>query len=118
MSLALFLEKINANHPVRFDETIAIIHENYEYQPAEFHNGLKDELLVNKAGTNEGSCKIFAFAQLNQLTQEQTLNLFGDYYQLDVLNNPQGIDHQNIRHFFHFGWAGISFKSPALHVKQ
>ena len=51
---------------------------------------------------------------MNQLDQSQTLNLFGDYYRLDVLNNPEGTDHQNIRNFMEQGWEGVSFQSPAL----
>ena len=114
MSLASFLEKINNNVPVSFDETIAVIIENYQYQATEFSNGLNQDTLVNKAGTNEGSCKIFAFAQIHQLDEQQTLNLFGDYYRLDVLNDPQGTGHQNIRNFMKYGWEGICFNSAAL----
>jgi hypothetical protein len=114
MSLALFLEKITNNIGVSFDETIAVITENYRYQATEFSNGLNEYTLVNKAETNEGSCKIFAFAQIHQLDQQQTLNLFGDYYRLDVLNNPNGTGHQNIRNFMKYGWKGICFKSEAL----
>ena len=62
MSLASFLEKINNNVAVSFDETIAAVTENYHYQATEFSNGLDEYTLINKAGTNEGSCKIFAFA--------------------------------------------------------
>ena len=116
MSLVSFLEKINNNLPVSFDETIAVISENYHYQATEFSNGLNADILINKAGTNEGSCKIFAFAQLHQLDQQQTLNLFGDYYRLDVLNDPEGTGHQNIRNFMKYGWEGICFKSKALTV--
>jgi hypothetical protein len=114
MTLVSFLEKINNNIPVSFDETIAVITENYQYQATEFSNGLNQDTLVNKAGTNEGSCKIFAFAQIHQLDQQQTLNLFGDYYRLDVSNDPQGTGHQNIRHFMKYGWEGICFKGQAL----
>ena len=114
MTLASFLEKIHNNIPVSFDETIAVITENYHYQATEFSNGLNEDILVNKAGTNEGSCKIFAFAKIHQLNQQQTLNLFGDYYRLDVLNDPQGTGHQNIRNFMKYGWAGICFKGEAL----
>ncbi len=109
MALNTFLEKIHSKTPVSFNETIAVITENYAYQPTEFGNGL----LVNNAGSNEGSCKIFAFALIHQLSDQQTLNLFGDYYH-DVLNNPDGTDHQNIRNFIHYGWQGISFKNQAL----
>lgn len=117
MSLASFLEKVTNNEAVGFNETIAVITENYDYQPTEFHNGLNEQLLVNQAGTNEGSCKIFAFAQLHQLNRQQTLNLFGDYYRLDVLNDPNGTGHQNIRNFMQYGWDGISFKGVALTAK-
>ncbi|HEY8097881.1 MAG TPA: HopJ type III effector protein, partial [Methylobacter sp.] len=49
MSLASFIEKIKNNVPVSFDKTIAIITENYHYQPAEFSNGLNEQMLVNQA---------------------------------------------------------------------
>ena len=114
MSLASFLEKITNNVPVSFDETIATINENYHYQATEFSNGINDHKIINQAGTNEGSCKIFAFALLHQLDHQQTLNLFGDYYRLDVLNDPEGTGHQNIRNFMRFGWQGICFKGDAL----
>ena len=114
MSLAAFLEKIHNNIAVSFDETIAVITENYRYQPTEFSNGLDEHILINKAGTNEGSCKIFAFAQIHGLDQQQTLSLFGDYYRLDVLNDPQGAGHQNIRLFIQYGWDGIHFNGEAL----
>ena len=117
MTLTAFLEKSNHNIPVNFTETIAVITENYSYQPTQFSNGLNDDKLINEAGKNEGSCKIFAFAQLHQLSPQQTLNLFGDYYRLDVLNNPDGTDHQNIRNFMRYGWEGIHFESAALKSK-
>jgi HopJ type III effector protein len=114
MTLAVFIEKIHNNTPVTFNETISVISDNYHYTATEFSNGLAEHLLVNEAGTNEGSCKIFAFAGLHELDQQQTLNLFGDYYRVDVLNDPQGTGHQNIRNFMADGWAGISFKGEAL----
>jgi len=118
MNLNSFIEKIKNNVPVSFDETMAVISENYNYQPAEFSNGLNDERLINKAGTNEGSCKIFAFAHIHRLDQQQTLSLFGDYYRLDVLANPAGTGHQNIRNFIHYGWEGIRFNSEPLVAKE
>lgn len=118
MSLENFIKKINQDEPISFHETIIVITENYHYQPTEFSNGLNDEKLTNPAATNEGSCKIFAFAKLHQLDQLQTLNLFGDYYRTDVLSNPNGTDHQNIRNFIKYGWEGIHFKSDALTLKS
>jgi hypothetical protein len=55
---------------------------------------------TSQPGENEGSCKIFSFARLTGLTNEpieSTLALFGEYYQKDVLGNPNGSDHLNIR---------------------
>ena len=117
MSLASFIEKVKNHENVSFAETIAVISEHYHYQATEFCNGLNEHLLVNQAGTNEGSCKIFAFAQLNGLDQQQTLNLFGDYYRQDVLNDPNGTGHQNIRNFMIYGWDGIRFNGVALTAK-
>jgi hypothetical protein len=117
MSLTPFLEKINNKQAVSFDETMAIIADTYRYQATEFSNGLNDNKIVNPAGSNEGSCKIFAFAQLNHLDQQQTLSLFGDFYALEVLNDPTGTSHQNIRNFIQYGWEGISFNQQALTKK-
>ena len=95
---------------VEFSEVITVISENYYYQPCKFNNGE----LVNEAGTNEGSCKIFAFAQLHHLSEQATLACFGQYYREDVLQNPQGNDHGNIRNFIKQGWQGITFESDVL----
>ena len=113
MTLNDFLARITANLPVSFGETMAIISENYDYQPTDFRNGL----IENAAGQHEGSCKIFAFAKLHELTEAQTLSLFGDYYRVDVLQNLDAVDHQNIRQFMQQGWAGIAFENEALKVK-
>lgn len=118
MSLNTFLKKIHDHTPVSFNETIAVISDNYCYHASEFSNGLNEHKLINLAGTNEGSCKIFAFALIHQLTESQTLNLFGDYYRVDVLTDPNGSGHQNIRNFMRDGWQGIVFKNTALTVKQ
>lgn len=102
-------------HPetITFPEVIAYIDEHYEFTPTRFTNGI----IVNEAGQNNGSCKIFSFAMLNGLTAEQTLALFGDYYRIDVLGNPEGTDHQNIRSFMLKGWEGIRFDGDALKAK-
>lgn len=117
MSLTAFIEKVKTQENIDFSDTMAVIAENYDYQPTEFGNGQGDDIVANEAGKNEGSCKIFAFAQLHGLDQQQTLNLFGDYYRQDVLNNPDGTDHQNIRNFMRYGWQGIRFKGAALTAK-
>jgi hypothetical protein len=48
------------------------------------------------------------------LSEVHTLALFGGYYRDDVLGNPEGRDHGNIRHFMKYGWAGIHFEGEAL----
>jgi len=100
----------NQPHTVEFEQVMQTIDDYYNYQPAAFTNGE----LLNEAATNEGSCKIFSFALLNKLNQQQTLACFGRYYRDDVLANPTGNDHANIRNFMVTGWQGIKFNASAL----
>ncbi|MBS3963462.1 MAG: HopJ type III effector protein [Methylomonas sp.] len=116
MSLSAFLSRVKTGDTIDFQQTMAIIADHYHYQPTKFSNGLQLPL-VNDAGHNEGSCKIFAFAKLHDLDQPQTLALFGAYYYEDVLNHPAGSDHQNIRTFMRDGWDGVQFKGEALTPK-
>ncbi|ATC95012.1 HopJ type III effector protein [Pseudoalteromonas tunicata] len=99
---------------VSFAQSIATIEHYYTFTPTQFSNGQ----LTNLAGQNNGSCKLFAFALLHQLTPVQTLNLFGDYYHQDVLQHPDGDDHQNIRNFMRFGWSGIIFEAQPLKLRS
>jgi hypothetical protein len=110
MQLQAFLAHVKNGGKVSFQESIAVIAENYQYTPTRFSNGG----VVNEAGANEGSCKLFYFAQLQGLTPEQTLALFGDYYWQDVLQNPDGTNHGNIRAFMKQGWAGVVYEGVAL----
>ena len=111
MLLNDFLEKIKTTpEAVTFAETINVIDMNYAFTPTSFKNGE----LHNEAGQNSGSCKLFSFASLHQLTQEQTLHCFGDYYREDVLKHPEGSDHQNIRNFISHSWSGVEFSGNAL----
>jgi len=118
MNTKQLIEKIKSTpEAVEFNDVMDTITADYNYQACTFYNGQGDNRLTNKAGTNEGSCKIFAFAQLNQLNQPETLACFGIYYREDVLQNPTGDDHGNIRHFILSGWNGIQFEGTALHKK-
>ena len=86
-SIAQLLKKIiEQGDTVEFTEVMQVIADNYQYTASRFSNGE----LINIAGTNEGSCKIFAFAQLHALSEQQTLSCFGLYYRDDVLQNPSG----------------------------
>lgn len=111
MSTNAFLEKLSADpHQIEFTDTMAFIEENYHFTETAFNNGLQ----INEAGKNSGSCKLFSFAQLHNLNEAQTLACFGRYYREEVLNNPDGSDHQNIRQFMINGWQGVEFSGPAL----
>jgi len=114
-SLEELLQEIrNSSAEVNFDDVIATINKNYQYTPTSFRNGLSEKSVFNDAGKNEGSCRIFYFARLNDLTESETLNCFGKFYREDVLGNPDGDDHMNIRNFMNDGWAGILFEGEAL----
>ena len=114
MTLETLLEQLKTYpESVTFQQVMAVIEETYNYTAQHFTNGE----LTNNAGENAGSCKVFSFAKLNNLNEEQTLNCFGDYYRVDVLQHPNGDDHQNIRNFIKTGWAGVDFAKSALEVK-
>jgi len=115
MTIQQLIERLTSDpDSVEFQDVISLIEENYEFTPTEFQNGK----LINSAGENSGSCKIFSFAQLHELTQAQTLACFGHYYRDDVLANPNGEDHGNIRNFIKTGWGGIQFNGQALATKS
>ena len=114
MSLDEFLEQVNNNSKnLQFADLMAVIEANYTFTPTHFTNGET----VNEAGQNDGSCKIFSFAKLHQLNEQDTLACFGTYYRDDVLKHPKSDDHQNIRNFMQSGWSGIQFESDALSEK-
>ena len=114
-----FIKQIKSNpEKTEFADIITAIDKYYEYTPTRFINGNNSEKVVNAAGKNEGSCKIFSFAKIHQLDDTQTLNCFGKYYREDVLNNPDGTDHGNIRAFIKYGWPYIDFDGVALTIKE
>ncbi len=114
MNLNSFLEKLKQTpQNIAFTETIAVIDENYVFSPTAFENGLQH----NAAGENSGSCKLFAFAEMQSLSEAATLSCFGAYYYEEVLGDPEGTNHQNIRNFMKTGWDGIAFYGEALVLK-
>ncbi len=114
MTLESFLQKLkDSPENIEFNDAMSIIDLFYVFTPTSFKNGD----LVNEAGQNSGSCKIFSFARLHKLTPEQTLACFGSYYRDDVLKHPENRDHQNIRNFMKSGWSGIEFNSEPMKAK-
>lgn len=99
---------------VEFSEVMKVIDQSYDFTPTQFQNGEQ----INSAGENNGSCKIFAFAKTHQLNEQATLNAFGKFYTEEVLGDPEGESHSNIRNFMKFGWQGIQFNGEALTAKS
>lgn len=111
MTLEEFLKTLHSEpESIEFDHTMAVIESEYSFTPTPFSNGD----VSNSANENNGSCKIFAFAQLQALDADQTLACFGRYYRDDVLKEPDGTSHSNIRSFMQHGWIGIEFDGMAL----
>ena len=98
---------------ITFKETMQVIENYYTFNPTAFKNGD----IINNAGENNGSCKLFAFAMHQELTKEETLLCFGEYYQT-VLEDKNGTSHQNIRNFMKTGFKGLSFENEALTLKK
>ncbi|TWJ01677.1 HopJ type III effector protein [Mucilaginibacter frigoritolerans] len=94
---------------IEFKSVIEFIETYYQHQATAFKNGDA----FNEATQNQGSAKVFAFAQINNLNKEDTLYLFAEHYR-SVLDNPDGTDHQNIRQFMAHGWPGVVFEGQAL----
>lgn len=118
MEVSTLLRQLaDAPDTVEFTDVIASINEHYHYTPTRFTNGLGEYKLVNEAGQNEGSCRIFAFAKMHGLPETQTLACFGKFYRDDVLKHPHGTDHANIRSFMQYGWKGICFDGEALRTQ-
>jgi hypothetical protein len=114
MTISDLLEKIRVNpETIEFNEVIATIDEHYDFTPTSFQNGDNH----NETGKNSGSCKLFSFAKMNNLDKAETLACFGTFYRKDVLENPEGTDHQNIRNFIIYGWDGVKFESESLVIK-
>ena len=114
MSIEEFIETLKSNPDnIEFGETISMIDNYYDFTPTAFQNGE----VYNEAGKNSGSCKLLFFGKKNELTVVETLCCFGTYYK-EVLGNPEGDDHQNIRNFMKFGWEGIEFEGNPLKKRR
>ncbi len=118
MTLQDLLNEINTNpEKVEFNDVINVIDSEYNYSPSRFINGKADDAIINESGSNEGSCKIFAFAKLNNLNKQQTLACFGKYYREDVLQHPDANDHANIRSLIKNDLDNIQFDNDVLEKK-
>ncbi|MBZ9557087.1 MULTISPECIES: HopJ type III effector protein [Modicisalibacter] len=111
MTLDDFLHRLrNAPDTLAFADTLAVIDRHYRFTPVGFRNGE----VTNAPGENAGSCRVLAFARRHELDVEQTLHCFGEVYRDEVLGDPQGHGHRNIREFRRRGWAGVAFDAEPL----
>ena len=117
---AALLARLRQQPPadVEVSEVLAVIEAGYDYTPTSFNNGVPPDQAHNAAGTNEVSCRLFAFARLHGLAPTETLACFGHYYREQVLPHPDGNDHANIRTFMRHGWSGLQFDGEALRPRQ
>lgn len=118
MTLNNYLKALAENpKSIQFTDTMAVIEANYDFTACGFNN----HGLLSAASENNGPCKIFAFAKLNDLSKQNTLDCFGKFYREDVLQNPKGDDHMNIRTFMLAPEAtpflGITFEGEPLKAK-
>ena len=114
MTINEFKTKLKENPSnVAFSETIELIESLYDFTPSSFVNGD----IKNEAGENSGSCKVFAFAKAQSLSKEEALACFGAFYFEEVLNDPTGTGHQNIRNFMNHGFDGLAINGTALSEK-
>ncbi len=108
---AAFLIAIDSNDHL-FSSTLAFIEQWFDFTPSAFDNGG----VQNSAEQNQGSCKVFALAQLLPLNKEQALRCFGEHYR-DVLATPDADNHHNLRRVLRDGLSDIRFDQFPLTAK-
>ncbi|SFM11382.1 HopJ type III effector protein [Marinobacter zhejiangensis] len=94
-----------------FEDSMELVERYFDHTPTSFANGP----LLNSAEENQGSCKLFALGQFCNLTEAETLSCFGRHYR-QVLGDPAGTSHGNIRQFMATGWSGIRFDGEPLRL--
>ena len=87
-----------------FQATMDAVEEDFEVLEVPFSVGPVE----SAAGTNMGSAKCFSMGKLFNLSEAETLVLFGEHYR-GVIDDPDGDAHPNIRAFMAGGWDCISF---------
>jgi hypothetical protein len=111
-ALRIHLASVEGGH-ANFDDTLALVEQHFHYQPTGFHNGPE----FNASDENLGACKVFGIAQYCSLNEVDTLTLFAQHYK-QVLDNPAGESHGNIRQFISTGWSGIRFENTPLRLRK
>lgn len=100
-----------------FQDVIRIVHRHYDCVPVAFSTGVGTSRRTdNPAGSNTGSSQLLAFARRLGLDAQTTLTLYAEHYR-DVLAEPDGHSHLNIRAFMANGWAGVSMPIDPLRLR-
>lgn len=103
MTLEELIKALDADIPdFAFNDVMAAIDAAFASTPCAFDNGEQK----NAADENQGSCKVFAFARQAGLDKDKTLKLFAEHYR-NVIDDPEGSAHGNIRAFMRSGWDGV-----------
>ena len=112
--IATFLETLRTTpESLQFADVMALIDAYYDHTPTAFTNGEA----INQAAENQGSAKVFSFARIHGLSEDETLMCFAEHFRA-VKNTPSGSDHQNIRQFMSHGWSGVQLPAGCLSPKQ
>ncbi|MFZ5756236.1 MAG: HopJ type III effector protein [Pseudomonadota bacterium] len=100
-----------------FQEVMSTIRRHYECTPVAFSVGESTPSPVrNPAGTNAASSQLLAFGKRLGLDEQTLLGLYAEHYR-DVLADPAGSNHANIRAFMTGGWAGVSLPADPLRLR-
>ncbi len=110
--LETFIAEARAGR-VDYEETISLIKALFRVVPCSFRVGKGHFMVTNAAGTHVGSLSILALGRLLGLDKTTTLQLFGRHYR-EVLANPHGEGHANIRQFMLHGWDGVEILGDPL----
>lgn len=106
-----FLQQLTQDN-FQFETTLAFIEKHYNFTPSAFNNGG----IENSSEQNQGSCKVFAVAELLNLSQQQALACFGQHYR-DVIATPKVDNHLNLRRVLKEGLDNILFERFPLEPK-
>lgn len=100
-----------------FQDVINTIRKHYECTPVAFRTGAGTPRETgNAAGTNMASSQLLAYARRLGLDAATTVALYGEHYR-DVLADPGGTSHPNIRAFMANGWAGVNMPEEPLRLR-
>jgi hypothetical protein len=107
-------ERLNT---MMFQDVMSVLRRHYEFVPVAFTTGAGTAKETrNRAGSNAASCLLLAAARRLGFSMPETLALYREHYR-DVLADPEGNAHGNIRALMVNGWDGVVFGGDPLRLK-